>query len=169
MAAEIITGKFAMSAERKAELADSGVKIEVGLKMDDLLTDPAPEEEVVGHLLPEEAAILIQTMQCQQTMKAMLNTSIARGLASAARYFEHHKDDPKIAPLNEVLQERCRFENDAETKHFCMLSMQAEALMHMIHFTIGQRLDAHHFTLGFRTKGRIVITGKRADLLDKKV
>ena len=169
MAAEIIAGRFAMSAERKAELADSGVKVEVGVKMDDLLTDPTPEEEVVGQLLPEEVAILTQAMLCQHTMKTMLNSSIARGLASAARYFENHKDDPQIAPLNDVLQERCRFENDAETKHFCMLSMQTEALIHMLHFTIGMRLDAHHFSLGFRTKGRIVITGKRADLLDKKV
>lgn len=160
--AEIVThAKFA-SPERIKALADQGlIVVDNSRNWEDLdLREPQYGEEYLGDLNDEEKALFMALYDAKQEIEDRTRTLMGNKIARVGTTI---RDSDRSKPIQEAISEEAEltFDNDQEAIAFFRHEKLTDMLHATFHWNIAERLGAHNYVLGVRTKGRVYKVQRR--------
>ena len=160
--AVITSAAFAMTPEHIARLRAAGVDVQGSPDLGDLdIPDPKYGEEIVGTLTVEEALIYRDLRRAMEVADDLERNAAGKAIQELGRQIA--ASDRKKS-MREVLARdgETPLALDPETAETMFAAMQRQQHLHaMLHFLMGERLAAHSWRLGVRSKGRVVKIERR--------
>lgn len=148
-----------LSPDRILELEAAGATANVDTTLSSLdIPEPEYGEEIIGTLTAPEAALFIDlykaNAEVEERTKEMVGRKLEK-LGSAVRSLGSKSlsalaDAPELTSVD-----------DEEQNGYHRLSQRAAMLHTAFYYHVGERLNAHGWRLGIRSKGRIVRIARR--------
>lgn len=140
------------------ELRAAGIEVELHHTDDTLasvhLDDPKYGEALLGDLTQEERALYIEMYKCNIELEGLAREYMG---AHITRIGNAIRSSDKYKPLHEAVREEdCKmdFGDDENRDAFFRLQAKERVLRSNLYWSIGERHNAHRFSIGVRSKFR---------------
>jgi len=141
------------------QLGKLGINISSLAALDALeLPEPQYGEEVVGKLEEDEAALVVDLSDTNREADALGRQTFGDGLARLGDAIKENREQ-ELAAQGKTPGELMLSETQAQELY--RLQQRVSMLHAKVHWMVGERLNMHHWRLGFRSKGRIVKVARR--------
>lgn len=157
----VVTHARFVTPERLIELSEQGAEVSVETLLADIdLPEPNYGELIIGTLTAQEAAFYRDLYRANVALEEEGRNMVGQGLAQIGNTI---RQSDRNKPLAEVLRntDLMGLASDEEAKHYFCLQQRASMLHAVFYFNLGERLDAHEWRLGIRSRGRVVKIERR--------
>jgi hypothetical protein len=151
---------FKLSAERLAEIRGTGSEIDVNI---DRMNLPEPQygETVIGQLTDEETFLFCWYYDLQLEVEDRERIAMGEMLSKVGGFIR--ASDRTKSIRESIDTDQLTFGTEEEEKAFARATQLVAYIKGMLFFLVGERLACHEYTLGVRSRGRVVKLGRRLD------
>lgn len=158
----ITSAAFAMTPEHIARLRAAGVDVQGSPDLGDLeIPDPKYGEDIIGTLTVEEALIYRDLRRAMEVADDLERNAAGKAIEELGRQIA---SSDRRKSMQEVLARdgETPLALEPETAETMFAAIQRQQHLHaMLYFLVGERLKAHSWRLGVRSKGRVVKIERR--------
>lgn len=123
------------------------------------LAEPQRGEEVVGELIHEEACIYAQCLSLKEELQRLTRDINADGLVGIAEKIRAGSDVVEVSTSNLNI-------NNSKLNQYFRLTRQYGHYYEMLWWKVGERLDMHQYSLGIRSRNRVISKGLKYEIKD---
>lgn len=148
---EVLTSSRFLSGEQVAALRERGVVVTEKADASKLdLPEPKYGETVLGTLTEDEACLFQDLYNVKEELEGYGRELSASAFTALGQAIRQNKTDDLESTISEE-----------QAKHYFALQQKAEMLHAVLYWGLGERLDAHEYRLGVRSRFRVVRLQRR--------